>query len=97
MPFSFTVMGLPWRSTDLPATTRTQPLADAILFDIVALDAVEADADAALEQFLVEERALRVVAQAIRRRVDDALQLHGHGITMAIDGLAGDDAHPAPR
>lgn len=43
--------------------------ADAILFDIVALDAVEADANATFEQFLVEERALRVVAQAVRRRV----------------------------
>src|SRR5690242_12060013 len=25
VPFSFTVIGLPWRSTDFPATTRTQP------------------------------------------------------------------------
>src|SRR6476660_5846514 len=35
-------------------------LADAILLDIVAFDAVEADADTALEQLLVEERALRI-------------------------------------
>ena len=39
--------------------------ADAILFNVVAVDAVETDADAALQEFLIEERALRIVAQPV--------------------------------
>src|SRR6185503_20069261 len=57
-------------------------LADAILPHIGLLDSVEPDADAALQQSLVVVRALRVLAQAIGKRV-------GHG------GLVG-RASPAP-
>src|SRR5690606_31821979 len=39
--------------------------ADAVLLDVAALDALEADADAAVERGLVVMRAARVVGQAV--------------------------------
>ena len=41
--------------------------ADAILFDVGLLDAVEADADFALQNLFVEVRALWVVAKPVRK------------------------------
>src|SRR5229473_31410 len=42
-------------------------LADAVFLDIVLLDALEADADAPLEQFGIVERAVGVGGKTIRR------------------------------
>src|SRR6185436_4352550 len=41
-------------------------LADAVFLDVVALDALEADADAALERALVVELALGAAGEAVR-------------------------------
>ena len=46
-PESFTVTGKPWRSTALPAATRTQPSEAQYSSTSLALAALEADADAA--------------------------------------------------
>src|SRR5690606_6327118 len=55
-------------------------LADAVLLDIAALHALEADADAAVERGLVVMRAARVVGQAVGRGVG-----FGHGMRARRD------------
>jgi hypothetical protein len=57
------VIGLPLRSKGLAGGHPHPAFADAVLVDIGLLDALEADADAALEQFGIVEGAVGLVAR----------------------------------
>src|SRR5688572_15166761 len=56
-------------------------LADAIFLDIGLLGALEADADVALQQFLVVIGALRVGGEPVRKRV-------AHGLVLLVHSSA---------
>ena len=55
------------RSFAVPAATRIRSFADAVFIHVVLLDALEADADASLEQLGVIQRAIRVGGEAVRQ------------------------------
>jgi hypothetical protein len=63
------VSGAPVRSTALADGEPDPPLADAILFHVGLLDALEAHAHPSLQRGGVVVRALRVRGQAVGRHV----------------------------